>query len=118
MSRKPAAIKIINLEEGMPKVETARLRMQHELEIAKRQGYAAVKLIHGYGSSGVGGALRTELQKELQRLTSAGTIKAFIAGESWRVSDEASWRLLGRYPEWKQDSDLGKNNRGISIVLL
>src|ERR1700730_17566667 len=114
MSRKPASIKIIDLEAGMPKVEQARLRMQHELQTARKQGYIAVKLIHGYGSSGVGGALRIELQKELARLTS---IKCFIAGENWRVSDEQTWELLKRYPEWKQDSDLGKGKKGIRIVL-
>jgi hypothetical protein len=118
MSRKPAPIKIINLEDGMPKVEQARLRMQHELHLARRQGYFAVKLIHGYGSSGVGGALRTELQKELRRLADAGQIRAFMAGEDWRISEEAAWTLLKRYPEWKQDTDLGKGNKGISIVLL
>lgn len=118
MSRKPALIKIIDLEEGMPKVETARLRMQHELQTARKQGYAAAKLIHGYGSSGVGGALRIELQKELRRLTNAGSISAFIAGEEWRISNEATWELLKRYPEWKQDSDLGKGNKGITIALL
>ena len=118
MSRKPAPIKIIDLEDGMPKVEQARLLMQHELQIARQQGYAAVKLIHGYGSSGVGGSLRIELQKELQRMTSAGTVRSFIAGEDWRISDEKTWELLKRYPEWKRDSDLGKANKGISIVLL
>jgi Smr domain. len=118
MSRKPAPIKIIDLEDGMPKVEQARLAMQHELQIARQQGYAAVKLIHGYGSSGVGGSLRIELQKELQRMTSAGTVRSFIAGEDWRISDEKTWELLKRYPEWKRDSDLGKANKGISIVLL
>lgn len=92
--------------------------MQHELHVAKKQGYAAVKLIHGYGSSGVGGALRMELQKELARLAGAGSIRLFIAGENWRISDEAAWPLLKRYPEWKHDQDLGKNNKGISIVLL
>ena len=118
MSRKPAPIKIIDLEEGMPKVEAARLRMQRELQLARQQGYAAVKLIHGYGSSGVGGSLRIELQKELQRLAGSGGIRSFLAGESWRISDEKTWELLKRYPEWKQDSDLGKGNKGISIVLL
>jgi hypothetical protein len=93
------------------------MRMQRELHVARQQGYAAVKLIHGYGSSGVGGSLRTELQKELQRLGSAGSVRAFIAGEDWRISDEKTWELLKRYPEWKQDSDLGKANKGISIVL-
>jgi hypothetical protein len=118
MSRKPAPIKIIDLEEGMPKVEAARLRMQHELHLARKQGYAAVKLIHGYGSSGTGGVLRIELQKELRRLADSGQVYAFIAGEDWRVSDETTWEQFKRYPEWKQDSDLGKGNRGISIVLL
>lgn len=118
MSRKPVPIKIINLEEGMPQVEQARLRMHHELHTARRQGYTAAKLIHGYGSSGVGGALRTELQKELRAAAKAGTVRACIAGEDWRISDETTWELLKRFPEWKQDSDLGKNNHGISIVVL
>jgi hypothetical protein len=118
MSRKPAPLKIINLEDGMPKVEEARLRMHYELHIAKKQGYLGLKVIHGYGSSSVGGSLRIELQKELQRLTAAGSIRAFVAGEDWRVSHEGTWALLKRYPEWKQDSDLGKNNKGISVVLL
>ena len=118
MSRKPALIKIVNLEEGMPTVDQARLRMEFELELARRGGYHAVKLIHGYGSSGVGGALRTELQKTLRRAARARAIHAFIAGEDWRVSDEATWELLKRFPEWKQDSDLGRNNLGISIVVL
>jgi hypothetical protein len=118
MSRKPAPIKIIDLEEGMPKVEQARLRMQHELQTARKQGYVAVKLIHGYGSSGVGGALRIELQKDLERQARSAGIQCFIAGENWRISDETTWELLKRYPEWKQDSDLGKGNKGISIVHL
>ncbi len=118
MARKPAPIKIIDLEDGMPKVEEARLRMQRELHVARQQGYAAVKLIHGYGSSGVGGSLRIELQKELQRLAGAGSLRSFIVGEEWRISDEKTWELLKRFPEWKQDSDLGKSNKGISIVVL
>jgi hypothetical protein len=117
VSRKPAHIKVINLEEGMPTVEQARLRMEHELHSARRQRCAAVKLIHGYGSSGTGGALRIELQKELRRMAQAGVIRAFIAGDDWRVSDEVTWELLRRFPEWKQDSDLGKSNKGISIVV-
>lgn len=118
MSRKPMPIKIINLEDGMPRVEEARLRMQHALYTARKQGYAAVKLIHGYGSSGAGGTLRIELQKELQRLADGGAVRTFIAGEDWRVSGEAAWELLKRYPGWKQDHDLGKGNKGITIVLL
>lgn len=102
----------------MPTVERARLRLQHELAKARKQGCQAVKIIHGYGSSGAGGALRLELQKELRRAVLLGTIRAFIPGEDWRVSNEAAWELLKKFPEWKQDSDLGRNNQGISIVVL
>jgi len=118
VSRKPVHIKVVNLEEGMPTVERARLRMEYELQAARQAGCKAVKLVHGYGSSGVGGALRTELQKELRQAASNGTIRAWIAGEDWRVSNETTWELLQRFPEWKQDSDLGRNNHGMSIVVL
>jgi|ERR1700760_3595464 len=118
MSRKPAIIKVVNLEDGMPRAEQARLRMQHELELARGQGIVAVKLIHGYGSSGTGGVLRNELQNELRRASSARSITCFIAGEEWSISDETTWSLLKKYPEWKQDSDLGRRNKGISIVVL
>lgn len=118
MSRKPAIIKVVNLEDGMPRVEQARLRMQRELALARSQGFMAVKLIHGYGSTGAGGALRDELQKELRRASSAKSISCIIAGEEWAISDETTWSLLKKYPEWKQDSDLGRRNKGISIVVL
>ena len=118
MSRKPAVIKIVNLEESMPTVERARLLLEHELGTARAQGYKVVKIIHGYGSSGVGGALRAGLQATLRRAAHDGGISAVIYGENWRVSDEATWELLKRYPEWKADSDLGRGNKGISIVVL
>ena len=102
----------------MPTVEQARLRMEHEIHVARQSGYHAVKLIHGYGSSGVGGALRTEMQKDLRSWAQNGTIRAWIAGEDWRISDKVTWALLKRFPEWKQDSDFGRDNRGISIVVL
>jgi len=117
MSRKPARIKVVDLEKGMPTVEQARLRMQYELQLARKDGYEAVKLIHGYGSSGAGGALRTELQKELHRAMQSGAIQAFIAGENWRISDSSTWKLLKEFPEWRKDADLGGKNKGISVVI-
>jgi len=101
----------------MPTVEQARLRLEHELHVARQARCKALKLIHGYGSSGVGGALRDQLQKDLRQAAERGAIKAAIAGEDWRVSSEITWALLKRFPEWKQDPDLGRNNQGISIVV-
>ena len=118
MSRRLARMKVINLEDGMPTVERARLLMQHELQSARKEGYKAVKLIHGYGSSGAGGALRTELQKDLRKAAHEGAVRAFIPGEDWRLADQNTWDLLKRFPEWKKDADLGRGNQGISVVVL
>ena len=118
MSRKPALIKLVNLEEGMPTVEEARQRLERELNVAREQKVTALRVVHGYGASGVGGALRVALQLHLQELKKSGAIREVIFGENWRIADEASWQWLQRYPEWKQDRDLNRQNKGISIVVL
>lgn len=118
MSRKLQQIKIVNLEAGMPRAEEARLRLEYELQLAHKEGRIALKLVHGYGSSGVGGVLRTEVQKELAYAAQSGKIQGFIAGEDWRTSGELAWKAVSKYPEWKQDRDFGRQNKGITIVLL
>jgi hypothetical protein len=116
--RSKPAIKLVNLEQSMPTVPLALSMLNDALSIARRERYAAVKFIHGYGSSGQGGAIRLAVQAELMQRARAGEIKAFIAGEDWRISDERTWALLQRCPELKQDTDLGRGNKGISIVVL
>jgi hypothetical protein len=111
-------IKTVNIEDGFPSVEQARTRLRSEIETAQSQGLKLLKLIHGYGSHGAGGDLRVALQSTLRRLAQAGEIRDCIYGENWRKSDERSWELLKRMPELKNDPDLGRANRGITVVLL
>lgn len=113
-----ALMKTVNLEAGMPTVNEALLRLDRELVLARQQGYALLKIIHGYGSSGVGGTLRIEIQKSLRQRVGNSQIRAFIPGEDWRVSDERAWALLKKHAELKRDPELGRNNLGISIVVL
>ena len=112
------ALKLVNLELNRPTVPTALSLLEDALRIARNEGFVALKLIHGYGSSGVGGDIRIAAQKTLAQKLQAREIQAFIAGEDWRISNEPSWQLLKRCPELKQDADLGRANRGISIVVL
>ena len=111
-------IKTVDLEEGMPTVNEALLRLDRELVLARQQGYAMLKIIHGYGSSGVGGTLRIEIQKSLRQRVSNSQIRDFIPGEGWRVSNESAWALVKSRPELKQDADFGRANLGISIIVL
>jgi hypothetical protein len=111
-------MKTIILKEGMPSVEEARARLQTEFRSARQTGVKILKLVHGYGSRGVGGDLRISLQSTLRQMTERREISDCIYGENWRTSDERSWELLKRMPELKNDSDLGKGNKGVTIVIL
>jgi hypothetical protein len=113
-----ATIKTVILKEGMPSVEQARARLHGEILAAQQGGVRALKIVHGYGSSGVGGDLRIALQSTLRQMVSSREIRECIYGENWRKSDERSWELLKHMPQLKDDSDLGKGNKGITIVIL
>ncbi|MGO9517390.1 MAG: hypothetical protein ACLPND_10135 [Candidatus Korobacteraceae bacterium] len=113
-----AAIRTVIVKEGMPSVERARARLQTELRSARQCGVKVLKLVHGYGSSGIGGDLRISLQSTLRQMAQQHEIGDCIYGENWRTSDERTWNLLKRMPELKSDSDLGKGNKGMTIVVL
>jgi DNA-nicking Smr family endonuclease len=68
----------VNLEMGHPTVEEARRLLKAELEKCRSRKVTAVKVIHGYGSSGVGGALRQgiRLRRKLEHLRSRSTLDA------------------------------------------
>jgi hypothetical protein len=111
-------LRTINLKEGMPTLEQARARLAAELKRARGAGEFGLKLIHGYGSTGVGGTLRTGLGATLMRLQREGELKHVIFGEHWRMSDAAAWAVVLRHPALKQDCDWGRGNRGVTIVIL
>jgi hypothetical protein len=113
-----SALRTINLEKGMPLVHEALTQLERELSLARQQRYSIVKLIHGYGSRGVGGDIRVAVQKRLRELEEQGSIRACIFGENWSSSDSQTWALVKLHPALKTDHDLGKRNLGITIVLL
>jgi len=112
------SIKTVVAKEGMPSIEQARARLETELRSARQSGVKVLKLVHGYGSTGVGGDLRIALQSTLKQMANRHEIDDCIYGENWRTSDERTWELLKRMPELKNDSDLGKGNKGITLVVL
>jgi len=111
-------IKTVNLEFGMPTVDEATARLKRELQAARQQHTKVLKLIHGYGSSGVGGDLRIALQSLLRQMRDRGEIRDCIYGENWRKSDEHAWALVKRFPHLKDDQDFARSNKGITIVVL
>jgi hypothetical protein len=102
----------------LPSVNEALQRLEREIALARQDKSVVLKIIHGFGSSGVGGDIRIAVQKRLHELAEAGEIRACIFGESWSKSSDECWRLLQSQPGLKDDPDLGRRNPGITIVLL
>ena len=95
-----------------------RRRLDRVLIAERHAGTQLLKLIHGYGSTGVGGKLRVAVRASLSRYKKANLIRDYVSGEEFRISNEVTWSLLKQMPELKQDRDLGRENKGITIVLL
>ncbi len=108
----------MNLKSDMPQVHTALSRLEQELQIARQSGQGLLKVVHGYGSSGVGGDIRIAVQKRLLEMSQGGQIRGCIFGENWSKSAELTWSLLLKNPEVKQEPALCRKNPGFTIVLL
>ena len=102
----------------MPPIPQALQRLERELALARQEKTPLLKLIHGYGSSGAGGDIRIAVQKRLVEMAGRSEIRGCIFGEDWSKSDERAWKLVNSRPELKQEPDLGRRNRGITIVML
>ena len=86
----------VNLELGRPSADEALRRLEHELAAKRHLRAKAMKIIHGYGSSGKGGRIRTASRKYLRAAQEQGRIYAVLPGERLTIFDEALGREIGR----------------------
>jgi hypothetical protein len=93
-------------------------RLEREISVARVEKHSLLKIVHGYGSTGAGGDIRIAVQRRLVELQEAGQVRGCIFGEHWSKSDERAWQLVQERPELKKDSDLGRRNPGITILIL
>ena len=77
-----------------------------------------MKIIHGYGSSGQGGALQAGPRKSLLRHKQKGLAERVIFGENWSVFGEDARDAIESCPELRSDRDLNCSKEGITIVVL
>ena len=111
-------LKEVNLKYDMPTADLAVRRATHAIENGRALGASAVKLIHGYGSTGRGGKIRVEVRTYLERQKQRGRIRDFIPGERFSIFDEATRRAFGVCDGLRRDSDLDAANNGVTFVIL
>lgn len=109
---------VVNLKEDMPPVDIAICNMELEIELGKVSGVKAIKFVHGYGSSGQGGAICKAVRERLMSLKKQRIIKDYIYGEDWNLENPKCFKILTSLKSGYDGQDLNNSNAGMTIVVL
>lgn len=112
------AVRTINVESGLPTVEEALRRLDAKMSVAISEGVRVVRVIHGYGSSGRGGAIRDACRRSLGAMLGRGLVRTIIRGEDYGSSRLATQDLLRRFTDLKSTERADGDNPGITMVEL
>ena len=111
-------MRTLNIEADFPSLDDARRDVIAELRRAKRDGIRVLKIIHGYGSSGVGGKLCTGLRKSFKLRKEEGVIRDFVPGERFSIFNPVVHAMFDACPALRGDPDLEATNPGITLLWL
>lgn len=112
-------IKEINIKEDLPTVDLAVARIEQEIEVNKLFGEQVIKIIHGYGSSGVGGHIKVKLSTLLPLWKKSKYIYDYIKGENFTQITISNRRYSKKLKEiLMQDEYFNSINKGVTILIL
>ncbi len=111
-------LRVINIETGKPRAREGRVILFNQLRQARAAGQMQVKIIHGYGSSGPGGSLKTMCHALLAEQAARGLVRVWVPGERWDIFDADCRQALDLCPELSRDPDLGRKNYGVTLAIL
>ena len=111
-------LEVIDLKKENSTVEYALAIVEIEIERAIFSGTKVIKVLHGYGSHGKGGAILLNLRKALSIWKRQGKIKDFFGGDRWNMSDHTALEILKSDKTIYNDEDFNKFNPGITIIVV
>ncbi len=106
----------ITIKEGLPTLEEAKRRLFLEVRRCHGEGVSVLKIIHGYGSGGRGGILRTGLRKIFAEYQRDGDLLGYASGEEFSIFHHMSLEMISAAPELRSDRDLERSNPGVSFL--
>ncbi|WP_167495801.1 Smr/MutS family protein [Desulfosediminicola ganghwensis] len=99
-------------------MESALRQLQVAIREARNGEIQALTVIHGYGSSGKGGAIRRECRKTLDYMCSHGQLSSYVSGEDFHKNNGVVKDLLNRYPQLRLNKNLNRRNQGITVIII
>jgi hypothetical protein len=109
-------LRTVNIEAGMPSVDEGLRRLEGELMRARQSGIRVVRVIHGWGSTGTGGALRDACRAFLKGKLVTRQIANIIHGEDYSRTTNAGRDLMNRCAELRSSERSDNQNPGITFV--
>ena len=111
-------MRYLDLKKENCPVDYALVLVELEIENAKLADEVAIKVLHGYGSHGKGGAILVALRQRLRQLKKKKVIVDYFGGDKWNVFDSTTNEILNKDKSIYNDEDMGKANPGITIIVL
>ncbi len=115
---KRVEVETCNIKDGRPIADDALRHMDAAISRAKAGGTRVLRIIHGWGSGGVGGVIKQEARASLRRMRVAGTIRGVVHGEDYSDRTNAGRLLLQRCPSLRNELRTDSGNPGITFVEL
>jgi hypothetical protein len=106
----------INIKEGMPPADEALRLLEKGLRRLKGSGFSCVVVIHGYGSSGKGGTIRTRARHWLKEQEGKHRLQTVIYGEDFTLFNSQARQVKRLYPELAELMSVC--NQGVTVVVL
>ena len=115
---KQGILREVNLELGHPTADKAIRRLTFEIHNSRTMHTSVLKIIHGYGSSGAGGRIRTDARRYLERLRQKREIRDFITGEEFSIFHAPTRDAFLCCNALRNDRDLERHNNGVTFIVL
>ena len=106
----------INIKEDMPIVADAMRYLQDSITRLKSDKYDVVLVVHGYGSTGKGGAICAKARQWLKAQERNAKVKKVIFGEEFTLFNFEALALKNKCREL--ESLLRVCNNGVTVVEL
>ena len=108
----------LDVESKNLTVLEALATVEMEIETLKLGGESLLKIVHGYGSKGVGGNIKKALLAHLKILKKHKKICDFFACEKFCITHKNYKIYIKKYPNLLVDGNIKNLNPGATIVIL
>ncbi len=108
----------IDIKSNMQTVNEAIAQFLIEVESYKKGGYKVMKIIHGYGSHGVGGKIKDAFLKKCEQLKRQQKITEYACCSNLSTNSSIRKMAINYCPDLIADGEFNMLNPGCSIVIL